>query len=451
MSLLWVLAVALLMLRQVGEGAAPDAYVQSDTAAALLGVALPLAGALVGWLLARRAGARRSARVTPAAAALLALGGFAVALFALGWLERVQALVGTWVLLPDVVALVPLVVAVVLVVRLDIRRAQDRYAASLPWRAAEGLPVPPVPGPWRMVAWVLRVQLPLALVPMLLALGALEAWQLAAPAVGTWMLQQGNPPPTEAQVLTLLDIASLLCAGAALVLCPPLVVWAMGARALPAHPASQALVLAARSAGVHSPQPLLWDTHGLVMNAFALGLVPGLRAMVVSDALVTSLPSQQVQAVVAHEAVHLSRRHTVLLAGTVLVLAWAVWLAAEWPVAVGALAPGGLLAVMWVSRRVELHADAGAAAALSQYGCVDAGGIAAMDGALVSVTHMAGVSQHKRSWRHGTVAWRRRHLASLLGQRAGHLHADRVVARLWLAVGAALLALAAATAWRAFV
>lgn len=322
-----------------------------------------------------------------------------------------------------------------------------------------------------MVAWVMRVQLPLALVPMLLALGALEAWQEAAPAVGTWLLQQGSPPPTEGQVLALLDVGSLLCAGAALVLCPPLVVWAMGARPLPAHPASHALVLAARRAGVRSPQPLLWDTHGLVMNAFALGLVPGLRAMVVSDALVTSLPSEQVQAVVAHEAVHLSRRHTVLLAGTVLVLAWAVWLVADWLHAAGmlpqesaasvspaaqmvlggALALGGLAVVLWVSRRVELHADAGAAAALSQYGCVDAGGIAAMDGALMAVTHMAGVSPHKRSWRHGTVAWRRRHLASLLGQRAGHLHAERVVARLWLAVGAALLVLAAATAWRAFV
>ena len=71
-----------------------------------------------------------------------------------------------------------------------------------------------------------------------------------------------------------------------------------------------------------------------------------------------------------------------------------------------------------------------------------------MQGALSSIARLNCVDPQRRSWRHGSIAWRQSYLQSLAGRPVDRLAIDRVVTRIKLA---ALLTLVvgvlAVTAW----
>lgn len=94
----------------------------------------------------------------------------------------------------------------------------------------------------------------------------------------------------------------------------------------------------------------------------------------------------------------------------------------------------------FVSRRIERQADAFAAQHLSGLGLaetdaeadarIDAESAATMSAALARVAHANGMDQGRFTFRHGSIAERRRHLNGLIGEPIGRPTIDRTIGRI---------------------
>jgi len=229
--------------------------------------------------------------------------------------------------------------------------------------------------------------------------------------------------------------------------------------------------------GVAVRELLLWRTFGGLINAAVMGLVRPLRFILLTDALLEQLPMIHVEAVMAHELGHVRRRHTFWLVATaagLLVCLFASWFEmVSWSwhqlPAVGLTPPPGLersvvdgtaivlaiafwlLGFGWISRRFERQADTFAVqhmAAEDVAGANDGADVRVSDahvspmvGALQRVAHLNHMHPAKRSWRHGSIAWRQSYLRSLVGRSVGDLPIDRQVRSIKLVT---LVAIAAA-------
>jgi STE24 endopeptidase len=161
-------------------------------------------------------------------------------------------------------------------------------------------------------------------------------------------------------------------------------------------PTRDALERLLERTGVRVRDILLWRTHGTLVNAAAVGVIRPLRYILLSDALLESLPERQVQAVMAHEIAHVRLRHMLWMGISVvsmgvflsLVASLALWAAGVGPEVAATPRPGESIEVdslSWgtglvtsgavlgltlslfgfVSRRFEWQADAFAVRVLS--------------------------------------------------------------------------------------
>lgn len=257
-------------------------------------------------------------------------------------------------------------------------------------------------------------------------------------------------------------------------LVPVLVPAILGLRRLEPGELRDDLESLARDAGLGVREIWVWPTEGLVANAAVMGLLPGLRCVMLSDCLLECMPRQQVRAVMAHELGHVRRHHLPWMTG-VIVGCWTIAgvvaaLAAEAalpylppPAAAANDVPlealafardaaalaGGLWLFGFASRRFERQADTFAVQLLSaREGSAVAtdGAVEAMRGALASVAFLNHVPAERPSWRHGSIAWRRAYLAGIAGRPLDRMAIDRSVALIAVAltlVGVAGIALSA--------
>jgi Zn-dependent protease with chaperone function len=228
----------------------------------------------------------------------------------------------------------------------------------------------------------------------------------------------------------------------------------------------EALESMCRTTGVRVRDLLIWPTGGIVVNAGVTGLVAPLRWVMLTDGLLETLERRQVLAVMAHELGHVRRHHMAWMGLSIVALAIGVGVAID-PVAaavrewrwslggdldaamrdldrielatVGLVLVGVLVGFGWVSRRFERQADAFAAASMSELegetsaetgigtDDVTRTGVEAMSTALSAVADANGVAVEKFTWRHGSIASRRRHLRTLLGVPRTAMPIDRVV------------------------
>lgn len=209
--------------------------------------------------------------------------------------------------------------------------------------------------------------------------------------------------------------------------------------------------------GVRVRTPLLWRTHGGMVNGAVLGLAWPLRYMLFTDALLDHLSPPQVEAVAAHEVGHVVHRHIpwlgVSIVASLLMAEWAVvgiaWAARE----AGWLASGGMVLVPlvvggWVfgmvSRRFEWQADAFAAKHMSEgsttlpapAGLPTAGALGpvitpeaveCVASTLMEVASVNGVDPRRFGFRHGSILERIARLRSLVRAPGGRLPIDRQV------------------------
>ncbi|MBX3356084.1 MAG: diaminopimelate epimerase [Phycisphaeraceae bacterium] len=417
MAALFVL-IAALVLRRAGVAtwiepeALGDGVVLLLVLAGTIGVALLAIGASVlPW---NRPGAghrawSRSARRTRLVSAFAPLW-LAAAILGFGWFDLVQQWIGDWILVDEAITIAPAIAAMIIA-----------------WSAHSAFVVRHTPSMSR-VAIVLtqaRIFLPLLLVPVGTVLAAQEVVARIMPAGSAWS-----------------EWVGLGCAIAALLLAPALVIPALSTAPLPERGDLRERMEALFTKNkVRVCEVRLWNTGGTMMNGVALGILPRVRWVLLTDALIDSLTDEEALAVAGHEAGHLRHRHMAWLAGaciggvgaggvgiTTLMEWWAPPVlrgaAGEW-VALGLLLGLVVLFFGTMSRLCERQADAYAAVSLSPCETIEPAAVEAMRRALAIVAYANGIPPTRPSFRHGSIDSRRRRLAALSGVAKRNLPVDR--------------------------
>ncbi|USO00267.1 MAG: M48 family metalloprotease [Phycisphaeraceae bacterium] len=395
-----------------------------------------------------------------ALARTLALVWHLAAVFLLGLLGLVRRFTGDLVLVDELIASIPALALLLWTYRLAHPIERRLRAAVMIRDLDEGRPIYAFPGPWAYVLGAVRNNLSIMAVPLVLILGWAEVLDRIFEASG---LLAGAGQDS----LLLYVEPAVQIAGALLIfsLIPPLMVKVWDTVKIPPGELRDGLETLARTHKIRVRDFLIWRTGGMMLNGAVIGLTPWLRYIVLTDALLDNLPEIEVEAVAAHEVAHVRRRHMVWLAisvlGSAMVLGEASMLVSrEW--SLGELAEtwiggvvtlvGVLLVLGAVSRRFEWQSDAFAAKHLTrQLAGDDASTVSpqaadAMSNALARVSRLNGMPQKKFTWRHGSIATRRKRLAALVGQPLDRLRIDRHVRTVLVLAAIAFLAGLALTA-----
>ena len=348
-----------------------------------------------------------------------------------------------------------------------------RLREALIMREADrGKPVYPLLSRGAYVAMQLRHQFGLLLLPLLAVFAWSEALMLLGPNF--------NGPLSDNAVMFLSPAGVLVIfVGAPLVI---RYVWQT--RPLPAGEVRGRMTALCRQHGVRVRELLLWQTSGRMINAAVTGLVSQVRFILLSDGLLDQLEPREVEAVMAHELAHVKRLHLIWMALVVVALLGvlegggyalldafagqmmttidadgraiddAAWTLDDPNMRMGLVSVPALLAALfafgWVSRRIERQADVFAVqhlAATADEQQTDAQGrqlfdeasVQTMVHALQRVSELNHAPITRKSWRHGSIAWRQDHLRSLVGQPLSNTPVDRVLLRVKLATMVGLL------------
>lgn len=235
-------------------------------------------------------------------------------------------------------------------------------------------------------------------------------------------------------------------------------------------PLRERLEALCRRIGLRCRGILIWQSDGLMINAAVMGVVPAVRYVLLSDALLAAMTPRQIEAVFGHEAGHVRHRHIQhflifafvgwLMAGAVMELfgqlfdcegAWSqTSLTTVQGIGLAATFVFWMIGFGWLSRRFERQADLFGArcvtpeAADCHLPCsvhlagrsTDAGServcataAALFASALDRVASVSGIPHEERSWRHSSVGSRIRFLHSLAGDPARAIQFERVVRR----------------------
>lgn len=466
MQLYPLVLIGVLLMADGGLGFAAG-VVLLDTAyviTAAIGGVLLLAGLAAGgvaWC-RHRLDARQQPSAVMAAQRIvhvtrwLLLVHFAVMVLVLGWLDTVRSATGDMVALDEVLAMGPTIVgfAATWWVFYPVER---RVREALLMRCLdEGSSIFPLPERGTWVLTQLRTHVLFLLVPILLILVSVEAIDAAADAFAD-----------HAWTSPLADLGTMLAAAVIVIAAPLVSRFVLDAEPMPAGPLRDDLLGMCRRHGVRVRELLVWNTHGSMINAAVMGMVGWLRYVLLTDALLEAMTPRQVEAVMAHEIGHIRLSHlpwllvsllaaaslvTVPLVGARVLGAGAVGDAsvggASMTVAVMAAAAVVFMIFGWVSRRFERQADVFAVRHLDAHvdrnttGLISAGAVAAVCDALGRIALLNAVAAGRRSWRHGSIAWRQAYLRSIVGHPAAAMPIDRQVRRIKVA-SAVILTLAA--------
>jgi len=343
-----------------------------------------------------------------------------------------------------------------------------------------GKPVYPILSRGQFVSMQLRHQFGLLLLPLLAVFGWAETLALLGP--------DHDGPLTENTALSLTPVGVV----AVFILAPLVIRHIWHTTPLAQGELRDRMLALCAQHRVRVRELLLWRTGGRLINAAVTGLFSKVRYILLSDALLDQVSAREVEAVMAHEIAHVKCRHIIwmglVLVATLGTLEQAGHLALDaafgpTPQAKASVAgfdaeppaiddpqvrmlivsgPAFLITLFifgWISRRIERQADVFAVRHLAcstetlqydQWGrhVFDLQSIETMVQALQRVAELNHAPVHRKSWRHGSIAWRQAHLRSLVATPTGEARIDRVLARVKLATLAGLLLLALlATNW----
>lgn len=408
---------------------------------------------------------------------MLLAAGHGALLLTTDWLPLGYALpvVGRWVLVPGLIALVPFLLSVLLVWMALYPADRAVRQIALEVYLFRGKPLRPV---WPLVAYLtynLRHQVLFILIPMLLILTAHDIIVLYQQPIARWTRLDAAP-----------DVLIGLAAVTVAIFTPEILRHVWVTQRLPEGPLRDRLLRLGRRLRLRCRDILVWRTGGLVVNAAVMGVVAPLRYVLITDGMLEQMEDAKIEAVFGHEAGHVRRHHIFYFLLFAFVSGCAVTiftirthnLARHDPdlYQTFALLLGVLLALKWgllfgwISRRFERQADifgvrtlalaglpCNAPCALHQPGnpapashrveplCPTAAHI--FGDALHEVALLNGIRPEARSWRHSSIASRSRFLQEAAGFPARLRRFERGVR----AIKAGILAAASVGAvWGAF-
>ncbi|MBG83009.1 MAG: hypothetical protein CMJ40_00515 [Phycisphaerae bacterium] len=338
------------------------------------------------------------------------------------WLSVVRGVAGDQILLDELIAISPLLVASLLMARCWYPVDQimsNRTVSTLR------------NGPWRFAWGQFCMEQLLVLVPALLVFGVLELTQTTV--VQAWGDVFGQ---------------SLLVLGVILVfVSTPLIMRLfLSWKPMASGELRDRLHSVCRRHRVRIREILLWPTGGLILNAAVIGLTGRLRYIVLTETLVDTLPQEYTEAVMAHEVAHVRHVHipwmfasivAMVLMIEVVTTPFAHLLMDDVWIQLGLMLVTIGIGFGWISRRFEQQADAFAAVHLSdssENDVVTLHSVTTVMNSLYSIASLNGAPANRYSWRHGSTAWRCRNLEQIIGCSLSSLPVDRLVSRIKLAI-----------------
>jgi len=353
-----------------------------------------------------------------------------------------------------------------------VRRLQE---ATLIRHLDMGQPVYPIWTRWQYVLAQVRLHFVLLLLPILLILTWGELLEVCWP----FEADGGVLSATVAQPVLL-----FFGVGCIFLFAPVMIRFLWDTKPMPACFLREQLESMCRAHRIRIRTILVWNTFGGMTNAAVMGLIAPVRYVLLSDALLDSMNDREVEAVMAHELGHVRRHHLPWLAIALLALFGLTDTLGDlmingvpWsdemvmvemnpphhppptttessidPIRTGIEFCIALAAFGWVSRRFERQADTFAVQHLSgmtrregQDKPVTDMAIGAMCQALRIVAECSHIPVTRRSWRHGSIAFRIRYLQKLEGLACEKLPIDRLVR--WIKWGSVIALLVVFGYW----
>lgn len=392
---------------------------------------------------------------------------FAVAVFALDWPAVVRRLVPTGLPLTLdapllLLGTLPAVLAMVLLWWAAFPADRALRDLNILDRFDQGLPVHSGPTLWQYLIVNVRMQLLFMFVPVLAIMALRDVAAAALYLAGIQVSQ------------SLEIVISLVCMLPVLLMAPVLLVSVLPTQRLPDSPLRSRLEELCRQQGLRVKNILLWKTHSSIGNAAVMGLIPGVRYLLVTDLLLEAMPEEQVVAVFAHEIGHIAHRHLLWMAACGLCLMFAAagpgdsmlrWLSQyvtiEHPydgiLALAVSAPAIVVLFGFAVRRFERQADVFAARSLPLADAqsaepvgrtfVKTPGAVLVCEALRHIAIINNISITTNEWLHGSLASRMAFLTQISDDPQRTWDFDRLMRHLRVLIFAVLIVTLLWTIW----
>ncbi len=236
---------------------------------------------------------------------------------------------------------------------------------------------------------------------------------------------------------------------------------------------------------------LIWNTDNLMINAAVMGIIPQVRYVLLSDALLDAMSDEQIEAVFGHEAGHIRHNHIpnfllfafvgwLIVAAIMEGLAHLSLVTESLNLSILTIQSIGIVSTLiiwglgfgWLSRRFERQADTFGAFCVtptaencktpcslhldekpahpSHTAAVCATGAQIFASALDRVASLNGIPREEKSWRHSSIAYRVSFLTALAGdpKRATNFQAVIKRAKRALLITAIVGAIVSLAYWR---